>query len=151
QAEASLARVKSMVSSGHAAEVSQVVSSQLIGQLRQQEAEVVRKLAELSARYGTEHPKMLDLMAEKRDLDAKINVDIQRVVGTAANDVAVASARETALRASLKDLESRSGDQGQARVEERELQAAATSSRALYDSFIERAKQIEQEQTLQIP
>ncbi len=112
---------------------------------------MVRKLAENSARYGSEHPKRLDLMAEKRDLDAKINVEIQRVVGTAANDVAVASARETALRASLKDLESRSGEQGQARVEERDLQAAATSSRALYDSFIERAKQIEQEQTLQIP
>jgi capsular exopolysaccharide synthesis family protein len=151
QAEATLDRVKSMVNSGHAAEVSQVVSSQLITQLRQQEAELVQKRAELSARYGSEHPKMLDLMAEKRDLDAKINIEIQRVVGTAANDVAVACAWEVALQASLKELEGRSGGQGQARVEERELQAAATSSRALYDSFVERAKQIEQEQTLQIP
>jgi len=151
QAEATYARVKSMVSSGHAAEVSQVVSSPLISQLRQQQAELVQKQAELSARYGSEHPKMLDLMAEQRDLDGKINQEIQRVVGTAANDVAVASAREGALRASLKQLEGQSSVQGQARVEERELEANATSSRALYDSFVDRMKQTEQEQTLQLP
>ena len=151
QAEAQLARVKSMVNSGHAAEVSQVVSSPLITQLRQQQAELVQKQAEMSARYGAEHPKMLDLLAEQRDLESKINQEIQRVVGTAANDVAVASARESALRESLKGLEGQSGVQGQARVQERELEANAASSRALYDSFVDRMKQTEQEQTLQLP
>ena len=151
QAEATLARVRSMVNSGHAAEVSQVVSSPLITQLRQQQATLVQKQAEMSARYGSEHPKMLDLMAEQRDLSTKINEEIQRVVGTAANDVAVASAREAALRSSLKQLEGQSSEQGQARVQERELQANAVSTRALYDSFVDRMKQTEQEQTLQLP
>jgi exopolysaccharide transport family protein len=151
QTEATLSRVRSMVNSGHAAEVSQVVSSPLISQLRQQQAELVQKQAELSARYGAEHPKMLDLMAEQRDLSTKINEEIQRVVGTAANDVAVASAREAALRSSLKQLEGQSSEQGQARVQERELQANAVSTRALYDSFVDRMKQTEQEQTLQLP
>lgn len=151
QAEATLARVRSLVNSGHAADVSQVVSSPLITQLRQQQAELVQKQAEMASRYGPNHPKMLDLIAEQRDLQNKIDEEIQHVVGTAANDVAVATARASALEESLKQLEGRSGVQGQARVEERELEANASSSRALYDSFIARIKQTEQEQTLQIP
>ena len=151
QAEATLGRVRSLVNSGHAADVSQVVSSPLITQLRQQQAELVQKQAEMASRYGPNHPKMLDLIAEQRDLQTKIDEEIQHVVGTAANDVAVASARAAALEGSLKHLEGQSTVQGQARVEERELEANATSSRALYDSFVSRIKQTEQEQTLQIP
>ena len=151
QAEATLSRVRSLVNSGHAADVSQVVSSPLIAQLRQQQATLVQKQAEMASRYGPNHPKMLDLIAEQRDLQNKIEEEIQHVVGTAANDVAVASARASALETSLKELEGQSGVQGQARVEERELEANASSTRALYDSFVARIKQTEQEQTLQIP
>ncbi len=151
QAQATLSRVRSLVNSGHAADVSQVVSSPLISQLRQQQAELVQKQAQMASRYGPEHPKMLDLVAEQRDLQTKIDEEIQHVVGTAANDVAVASARAYALESSLHQFEGQSSVQGQARVEERELEANASSTRALYDSFISRIKQTEQEQTLQIP
>ncbi len=151
QAEATLSRVRSLVNSGHAADVSSVVNSPLITQLRGQEAELVQKQAEMASRYGPEHPKMLDLLAEKRDLDIKINQEIQHVVASASNDVAVASARAAALQSSLHNFEGQSGVQGAARVKERELEATASSSRALYDSFVQRVKQTEQEQTLQIP
>jgi succinoglycan biosynthesis transport protein ExoP len=151
QAEATYARVHSLANSGHAADVSSVVNSPLIGQLRQQEAELTQKQAELASRYGPDHPKMLDLMAQKRDLQAKIGEEIQHVVGTAENDVAVAAARENALSSALHGLESQSTVQGSARVKERELEANATSSRALYDAFVDRMKQTEQEQSLQLP
>ncbi len=151
QAEATLSRVRSLVASGHAADVSTVVNSPLISTLREQEATLVQQQAQMASRYGPEHPKMLDLLAEKRDLESKINEEIQHVVGTAANDVAVAAAREGALEGSLKQFESMSNVQGVARVKERELEATATSTRALYDSFIARVKQTEQEETLQLP
>src|SRR5208282_1211359 len=80
QAEANLARVRSLVSSGHASEVTQVVSSVMIGQLIQQQAELIQKEAEMSTRYGPKDPKMIDLQAEKRDLDAKIAEEIDHVV-----------------------------------------------------------------------
>jgi capsular exopolysaccharide synthesis family protein len=151
QSEATLSRVRSLVNSGHAADVSQVVSSPLITQLRQQQAELVQKQALMASRYGPQHPKMLDLIAEQRDLQTKIEEEIQHVVGTAANDVAVASSRAGALESNLRQLEGQSSVQGQARVEQRELEANASSSRAIYDSFVSRIKQTEQEQTLQIP
>ncbi len=151
QAEANLARVRTLVSSGHAAEVTQVVSSTLIGQLIQQQAALIQKQAEMSTRYGPNHPKMLDLEAEKRDLDAKIREEINHVVGTAENDVAVARAREVSLQASLNNLESESTVQGEARVKLRQLEANAASSQALYDTFVARSKETQQQEGLQIP
>ncbi|HUO93168.1 MAG TPA: polysaccharide biosynthesis tyrosine autokinase [Rhizomicrobium sp.] len=151
QAEANLARVRTLVSSGHAAEVTQVVGSTLIGTLIAQQTELIQKQAEMSTRYGPDHPKMLDLQAEKRDLDAKIKEEISHVVGTAENDVAVARAREASLQSSLNQLESDSTVQGEARVRLRVLEANAASSQALYDTFVARSKETQQQEGLQIP
>ena len=149
QAEADLARVRSLVSSGHAAEVTQVVSSVMIGQLIQSQAALIQKEAEMSTRYGPKDPKMLDLQAEKRELDAKVAEEINHVVGTAENDVAVARSREASLQSSLNQLKSQSTVQGQARVKLRELEANAASSQALYDTFVARSKETQQQEGLQ--
>jgi len=151
QAEATAARVKMLVQSGHADEVNQVVSSPLISQLRGQEAQLVQQLAQLSSRYGAEHPKMLDLQAEKRDLDTKISQEISKVVATAENDVAVARSHEEVLQGTLRQLESQSGVQGQDRVELNQLAGNANSARSLYDAFVARSKQTQEEEGLQIP
>lgn len=151
QAEANLARVRSLVSSGHAKEVTQVVGSTLITQLIQQQATLIQQEALMSTRYGPKDPKMIDLQAEKHDLDAKVQEEIDHVVGTAENDVAVARARESSLQDSLNRLESQSGVQGEARVKLRELEANAASSQALYDTFVARSKETQQQEGLQIP
>jgi len=151
QAEANLARVRSLVSSGHADQVSSVVSNVMIGQLIQQQAALIQKQAEMATRYGPKDPKMLDLEAEKRDLDAKVTEEVKDVVGTAENDVAVARSRESSLQASLSQLESQSQIQGEDRVKLRELEANAESSQALYDTFVARSKETQQQEGLQIP
>ncbi len=150
-AEATAARVRSLVASGHAAEVNQVVNSPLIAQLRGQEAQLVEQQAQLASRYGPEHPKMLDLQAEKRDLEAKIGEEISHVVGTSDNDAAVARAHEAVLQDTLARLESQSGVQGTDRVKLAQLEANADSSRSLYDAFVARSKQTQQEEGMQIP
>ena len=151
QAEATAARVRSLVASGHSAEVNQVVNSPLIAQLRAQQATLVEQQAQLASRYGPEHPKMLDLQAEKRDLEAKIGEEISHVVGTSDNDAAVARAHEAVLQDTLTRLESQSGVQGQDRVKLAQLEANADSSRSLYDTFVARSKQTQQEEGLQVP
>jgi exopolysaccharide transport family protein len=151
QAEANLARVRSLVSSGHAKDVTQVVGSTLITTLIQQQAQLIQQEALMSNRYGPKDPKMIDLQAEKRDLDAKIQEEVNHVVGTAENDVAVARAREASLQDSLNRLEGQSTTQGVARVKLRELESNAASSQALYDTFVQRSKETEQQEGLQIP
>jgi uncharacterized protein involved in exopolysaccharide biosynthesis len=80
--EATYQRVTQLADSGQAADVSAVVASPLITSLRGQEAELMRQEADLSSRYGPRHPKMLDLESLKRNLDAKIKEEVNRVVET---------------------------------------------------------------------
>ena len=103
--EAKYARMLELKNSDHAAGVSEVVASPLISQLRGQEADLLRQVAELSTRYGPRHPKMLDIESQKRNLDAKINEEVQRVINTVDEyGQGCARARLKSLQNSLAEL-----------------------------------------------
>ena len=149
--EAKYSRVVEMSRSGHADAVSQVVDSPLIAQMRGQENELLRQEADLSSKYGPRHPKMLDLESQKRNLIEKIAEEVQRVVQTVGNDVAVARARVSSLQGSLNELEGQSTVQNKDRVKLRELEASATSSRSLYEAFLGRLKETQGQEGIQTP
>ncbi|MBI3678413.1 MAG: polysaccharide biosynthesis tyrosine autokinase [Proteobacteria bacterium] len=149
--EAKYARVIELKNSGHADDVSQVVASGLISQLRQQETDLLRQEAEYSSKYGPMHPKMLDLQSQKRNLDAKISEEVQRVVETVANDVAVARARVSSLQGSLAQLEGKSTVESKVRVKLAELESAAASNKSLYEAFLSRFKQAQGQEGIQTP
>ena len=149
--EAKYSRVRDMAQSGHSADVSQVVASPLILQLRQQESDLLRQEGEFSTRYGPLHPKTLDIKSQKRNLEGKIAEEVQRVVQTVENDVSVARARVGSLQASLNGLEGQSGVQGKAKIKLSQLQAAATSSRSLYEAFLSRFKETQGQEGIQTP
>jgi exopolysaccharide transport family protein len=149
--EAKYSRVRDMAQSGHSADVSQVVASPLILQLRQQESELLRQEGEFSTRYGPLHPKTLDIKSQKRNLESKIAEEVQRVVQTVENDVSIARARVGSLQASLNGLEGQSGVQGKAKIKLSQLQAAATSSRSLYEAFLSRFKETQGQEGIQTP
>ncbi len=98
QKQAISSHLRSMIGQGQGADVSQVVSSPLIIQLRSQEAELLVQEAQLGTRYGPKNPKILDLESQKRNLQAKIVQESTRIGGSAANDVAVTRAGRFAVR-----------------------------------------------------
>jgi polysaccharide biosynthesis transport protein len=149
--EARYTRVIQLQKSGHAEDISQVVQSPLITQLRTQETELLRQEADLTSKYGPRHPKILDLQSQKRNLEAKIAEEVQRVVQTVANDVAVARSRAGSLQASISNLSGLSSVDSKARVHLTELEAKATSSRQLYEAFLERFKQSQGQEGIQSP
>ncbi|MGQ0741096.1 MAG: GumC family protein [Alphaproteobacteria bacterium] len=149
--EAKLSRVHELQRQGRMADVSQVVDSPFIAQLRAQETEFLRREAELVSKYGPRHPKMLDLASEKSNLQAKIWQEIRRVVQTVENGVAEARARVSSLEASLNQTETKTGEQNQARVQLKVLEANAASTRALYDAFLSRFKQTQDQEGIQTP
>lgn len=149
--EAKYARVIELQRTGHADDVSQVVASPLIGQLRAQETDLLRQEAELNARYGPRHPKMLDLEAEKKNLLQKINDEVERVIETVASDVAVARAHVNSLQASLNQLEGETSAQNKASVKLKQLEANATSTRSLYEAFLSRFKEAQGQGGIETP
>ncbi len=149
--EASNDRVESLVQSGHNADVSQIVSSPLIVQLREQQADVIRDEALLTTRYGPRHPKLIAAESQKRDLDEKISQEVDRLAGSVANDVAVARAQVASLQNSLRQMEAQSTSQNLVRVKLKSLEANAATTRTMYEAFVTRLREAQDQDGIQPP
>ena len=148
---ASYDRIKSLMQTGHAADVSQIVASPLIVSLREQQATAIQSESELETRYGARNPKLIAAQAQKRDLDAKIAQEVDRLAGSAANDVAVAHAQVASLESSLRQTESESTDQNLARVKLKALESTAVSTRSIYEAFVARLREAQDQDSIQAP
>lgn len=142
EAEARLRQVTSLLESSDSVEsAAEVLASPLIQSLRREEADIERRLAELSNEYGDKHPRLISTRAERADLRGKINAEVNKIVQNLRNEVSVVRAREATLRASLTDLEQRMGDLNENEIELRALQREADADRQLYETFLARFKE----------
>ena len=119
----------------------EVLSSPLIQQLRNQEAQVTRRLSELSIEYGPKHPRMLQVNAEIEDIRARIDIEISKIIQGLENEVEVARTRERSLEGSLRESEQQSGVQNREAVQLRALEREAAANRVLYETFLNRFKE----------
>ncbi|MEW5703924.1 MAG: polysaccharide biosynthesis tyrosine autokinase [Pseudomonadota bacterium] len=150
EAHARLRQVESLLQSpGGAESAAEVLTSPLIQRLREQEAEVNRKAAELTSRYGPSHPKIVNVQAEARDLRAKIASEVKKITQNLANEVEVATAREDALTQSLRGLESQASELNIKEVQLRALQREAEANRTVQEIFLNRFKETTQQGDIQ--
>ena len=148
--QATYGRVKALIVSGHVADVSQVVASPLIVQLRTQEAQLQQQEADLATRYGPKHPKLIAVESQRRDLEAKLKQEVDRIAGSLENDVAVSRAQVSSLQASLRRTEKSAARQNLATVKLKALQADAASTRSMYQTFVTRLRQTQDQEAIQI-
>jgi uncharacterized protein involved in exopolysaccharide biosynthesis/Mrp family chromosome partitioning ATPase len=141
QKQAVASRIKMLVAQGHPADVAQIVSSPLIVQLREQEATAIQSESELAVKYGPKNPKLIAAQNQHRDLEQKIDQEVDRLSGSAQNDLAVTRAQVGSLAASLRNAEEQSTDENMARVKLAALQSNAASTRAEYEAFITRLRE----------
>jgi polysaccharide biosynthesis transport protein len=151
QAQAKLTQMRQLVASGRDADVSQVVDSPLITQLREQETTLLQQDSDMQSRYGPLNPKLQDIEGQLKVLRAKISDEVNRVVGTVSNDATVAAAQAAALKRDMANLKVDTNGQNLDRVKLGELEADATSATAVYQAFLERLKQAQQQATLKTP
>jgi succinoglycan biosynthesis transport protein ExoP len=135
------------VQSGHGSfdSLTEVMSSPVIMALREQEAALLRQEAQLSREYGTSHPIMLELIAERENLAAKIDLEIANIISSLEHEVAVARSREQALAEALEEAKHRSTVTSQAEIQLRQLEREAQANRSLYETFLMRLKQTEEQ------
>jgi polysaccharide biosynthesis transport protein len=142
EAEARLRQVERLLNGPDGAQaVSKVLRSPLIQSLREQQAEVDRKGAELAQEFGQMHPMMISIRAEVNDLRQNIAAEIERIVGGLRNEVDVAHAREDTLTAALGRLREEVGKANNDEVTLRALEREAEASRALLETFLARSKE----------
>ena len=129
--------------------VAAVVQSPIIAALRQQEADIARQEADLLTRYGPEHPNVLKIRAESRDLRRQVSTEVGRVVANLKNDYEFALSKERSLETTLKELTGSEGRNDAPIIQLKELEREAEANKTLYETLLARFKEAEQQQSLQ--
>ena len=127
-----------------------IISSPLIQQLKQQEAEVKRKEADLSTRYGDRHPMMIDVRNELRSITDKVGEETAKIIAGLQNDSTIAKSKVDSLEDQLTKLKAEAGAGNQSMVTLRQMQRESAATRSLYEGFLNRFKQVAEQQDLQI-
>jgi succinoglycan biosynthesis transport protein ExoP len=141
EAEAALANAQRAMANGHPERLAPVLSSPLIQQLRSQEAQFVARRAEVMSRVGVSHPAAIAAAAELRDVQGRINTEVQRILQSVQDAVKVAQTNENALVARMTDLRSGVGKANSLTVGLQERQREADANNALYQTFLTRWKE----------
>lgn len=155
EAQARYERVNSIIKQGGVAGtsdevVSDVLNNEVISRLRSQYLDAVKREADWSKRYGSDHIAVVNLNLEIKGLQRSLFTELSRIAETYKSDLEISKAREASLSKSLEQLVAQAKLTGQAQVELRELESNAQSYRALYDNFLQRFMQATQQQSFPI-
>ncbi len=140
-----------MLHSGNRKSLSEVIESPTIAKLRASYFEAARREAELSTRYGSQHPAMEKVQAELAKIQTDLTEQMGKYIRTlkAEHDVALRKLNEQEQRLEL--LRERVGSSKDKQWRLRQLEREATASRTLYEAILSRAKQTEETVGLQLP
>ncbi len=125
------------------------LQSGVIAGLRARQSELKRERAELGSKYGSRHPAVTNVNAQIRDINRQIKTEINRITALSENAYRIAKSREESIALSLLDLEGQASVSNQAEIQLRELEREAEASRTLFESFLARFKETEQQESLQ--
>ncbi len=126
----------------------EVISSPVVADLRRQEADLLRQEAQLAQEYGVNHPTRIQLKAERRNLAAKTDVEIQNIIRGLENELQVAASRESAIEEHLADAKRHIAQNRAAQVDLRELEREAEANRLLYTTVLNRYKELNEQEEL---
>ncbi|MEO5374484.1 MAG: polysaccharide biosynthesis tyrosine autokinase [Alphaproteobacteria bacterium] len=141
QKQARLQQVRTLTKSrGNYETSSDVLQSQLIQRLREQESTKSREMSEALKTYGDRHPRIIGLKADLEDLRAKIQLEIDRIAASFANDVEIAATGLASLERGVAELRRQTNVAGETAVRLRDLERQADASRNLYEMFLSRFK-----------
>jgi len=144
EAAARLAQVTQLLKGGEGSDIesaNEVISSALIQGLKQQEAELARKVSEMAVEFGAKHPKLIRANAEILDLRNKIKSEITKIAAGLKNELNIASTRESSLESSLSASASKSGANRKEEVQLRALEREANANKVLFETFLNRFKE----------
>lgn len=138
--------VREQIRNGTSESIAEAINSNVIHNLRVQLAQVVRERADLETKYGPRHPDMARILAEEADLQSQIDAEIRRVVSSLESEVNIARQRLASLRGNLNGLRGQLSENNRAQIKLRELERNRDASRTLYEAFLSRFKQINEQE-----
>jgi uncharacterized protein involved in exopolysaccharide biosynthesis len=128
--------------------IPEALQSPTIANLRAQYAEARKRYAELGSELGPLHPALKQMEKQVDDLRRTINEEVDRFEQSAKNDLTRARDYEASLSKALDAQKRQSVELSQAAVRLRELERDVDASRDVYQSFLKRSRETEEQETL---
>jgi uncharacterized protein involved in exopolysaccharide biosynthesis/Mrp family chromosome partitioning ATPase len=128
--------------------IAEALQSPTIANLRAQYAEARKKYAELTAELGPLHPALRQMEKQVDDLKRTINEEVDRIEQSAKNDLVRARDYEASLNKALETQKRQSVELSQASVRLRELEREVDASRDVYQAFLKRSRETEEQESL---
>lgn len=125
-------------------------SSSVIAALKTRYLTVSKRLQDVEANFGPQHPQAQALTKEKADISAQIFGELKQLTESYRNEYEVALARETALRANVAAAQGKSSIDNQSQVQLRDLDQKATALTTLYQTFLGRYEEAAQQQSFPV-
>lgn len=133
---------------GDTGAITEALQSPTMANLRAQYAEARRRHAELSSELGPLHPALRTIEKQVEDLRRSISEEINRFALSAKNDLTRGRELEASLRKTLDEQKRQSVALSQASVQLRELEREVEASRNIYQSFLKRSRETEEQEAL---
>lgn len=118
-----------------------IINSELIGRLREQQIQLNAQIADLSTTLLPAHPRIKALRSQLDRLSAQITDQAQKVLQGLRNQAKTSRDREQELISDLNELKAASSQAGSSEVELRALERDAASQRALLESYLIRYRE----------
>jgi succinoglycan biosynthesis transport protein ExoP len=137
-----LASARSQLSRGGAGNVGQGTTSAVVGSLRSQRAQLTVREADLARRYLERHPELITVREQIADIDRQIDSEINREIRALEASASASAQRLSSLLASRAGTTSQLRGDNTALVALTDLERQATSSQALYESYLQRYNEV---------
>ncbi|MEL6963815.1 MAG: polysaccharide biosynthesis tyrosine autokinase, partial [Pseudomonadota bacterium] len=148
-AESRLSQADEAVRQGKAlGSIREVQNSPVIAELRGQETEIQRSIADLATRFGENHPIMTNAKAELQDVRQSINREIARVVEQLQLEVTVANNRYNTINDQLERAQAELSGSTTNRIRLKELERDAEAPRRDYETMLERYQRAREQEKL---
>ncbi|WFL75960.1 GNVR domain-containing protein [Altererythrobacter arenosus] len=123
-------------------DVGEALGSPVINSLRSQEALAATAVADLSAKYGPNHPQLIRAQSQLDEVRRRIEAEIGRVISNLRAKQEVSAQRLASLNSSLSSARAKLSQNNDAMVGLSEVERAAEASQGIYETYLNRYKEL---------
>jgi capsular exopolysaccharide synthesis family protein len=127
-----------------------VSTSSVIGALRTKLMETSQREADLLARYDSRYPAVVNVQAEKRDIQRSIVAETQRMAQNFKSEYALARMRRDAMEKFMSEASGQGELDYNDAVKLRELERTAAVNKTLFEEFLQKAKVTDEQATFRV-
>ena len=120
-----------------------ILSNTMIQQLKTDYVGLQRRYSELSKKYGTKHPKIIELRSQIGLMKKKVALEVRKNVNSLMTEYKVAQSKEATLVEALENQKKEALELNRKAIDYNILQRDAESNRQMYNVLIKKLKEMD--------